>query len=126
VATREPDPLEFLPLPELLDLARAGEPNERIRYRDPIVAHGVDAIAALKPWLVDPTLRSFAAVVITEVGRMGGKAAAREALLSAIAKARHHRLHHHRPADPHSADEKSADRVPRQSRAGAPSGPRPK
>lgn len=69
-------------LGDLLASARKATPNDRITYRDPIVAHGAAAIAALQPWLSNRTLVSFAVVTIAAAGRTGPREAAAAALRS--------------------------------------------
>lgn len=71
-------------LDQLLTTARAASPGERIEYRDPIATHGVNAIAAISPWLGDPQLGAFAVRVIQAVGRQGHRAAAFGALESGL------------------------------------------
>lgn len=71
-------------LDELLATASAASPTERIEYRDPIATHGVNAIAAISPWLGDPQLGAFAVRVIQAVGRQGHRAAAFGALESGL------------------------------------------
>jgi hypothetical protein len=68
-------------LPELLEGARSANQHDRIQlYRDAIAQHGSDAIEAVEPWLTDPHLNWFAAVVIRRVADYGGKRSAIDAL----------------------------------------------
>ncbi len=79
-------------LADLLTAARSSTPAERIGYRDRISAHGKAAIAALIPWLTEPTLRSFAIRTITKAGQLGQRDAAVEALRTVPASAPRHVL----------------------------------
>ena len=63
-------------LQRLLDAARAASPYERIGYRDPIAAHGGEAITAVTPWLSDRVLAAFAVRVILYAGVVGDHEAA--------------------------------------------------
>jgi hypothetical protein len=55
-------------LAELLARAAAADGMTRIDFRDPIAAHGAEAIAALGPWLGDPRLAGFAVRAIERAG----------------------------------------------------------
>jgi hypothetical protein len=57
----------------LLEAADTAGPHERIQYRDPIARHGLAAIEAMTPWLVDRRLGAFAVRVITRVGENGDR-----------------------------------------------------
>ena len=63
-------------LQRLLDAARAASPYERIGYRDPIAAHGEEAITAVTPWLSDRVLAAFAVRVVLYAGAVGDHEAA--------------------------------------------------
>jgi hypothetical protein len=65
-------------LDRLVAAATAATPNDRIGYRDAIAAHGPAAVAAMRPLLASPSMRSFAIRVIEA-------AAARSARAEAIA-----------------------------------------
>jgi hypothetical protein len=56
------------PLDRLLAEAEAAPLADRIALRDPIAAHGADAIQALEPWLADRQLASFAVRAMTAAG----------------------------------------------------------
>lgn len=71
-------------LSALIKAARDAPPETRIQFRDPIAAHGPDAIAAVAPWLADPRLGAFAARVIAAVGRQGHAAEAVKAFTAAL------------------------------------------
>lgn len=58
-------------LQRLLDAARVASPYERIGYRDPIAAHGREAMTAVTPWLSDRVLAAFAVRVILYAGVIG-------------------------------------------------------
>jgi hypothetical protein len=55
-------------LSRLLDEARSAPSAARIELRDPIAAHGIKAIDALKPWLVDESMAAFAVRVLGRIG----------------------------------------------------------
>jgi len=67
----------------LLARAEGADPAHRIDLRDPIAAHGADAIEAVTPWLKDPALAAFAIRVIARVGLDGEREAAQTALRAA-------------------------------------------
>ena len=46
-------------LDALLVSAKTASPPERIQFRDPIAAHGTDAIATMTDWLSDARLGGF-------------------------------------------------------------------
>ncbi len=71
-------------LAALMKAAGDAPPETRISFRDPIAAHGVDAITAISPWLADPRLGAFAVRVIEAVGRQGHAAEAIHALTAAL------------------------------------------
>lgn len=71
-------------LKALLKAAHDAPPETRIQFRDPIAAHGPDAIVAITPWLADPRLGAFAARVIAAVGRQGHAADALKAFTAAL------------------------------------------
>jgi len=73
-------------LATLLARAEGADPAHRIDLRDPIAAHGVDAIEAVVPWLKDPALAAFAIRVIARVGQDGEREAAQAALRAARRK----------------------------------------
>ncbi|HUQ77530.1 MAG TPA: hypothetical protein VM427_01490 [Patescibacteria group bacterium] len=56
-------------LDAVLTAARDAEPSERIEFRDPIAAHGENAIEAMTDWLGDPRLAAFAIRVLEAIGR---------------------------------------------------------
>jgi hypothetical protein len=53
---------------ELLERARVAG-NDRIEWRDRLVAHGAPALQRIAPWLEDPILGFFAVIVIEPIGR---------------------------------------------------------
>lgn len=57
----------------LVERARRADPNERIDLRDPIAAHGVEAIDAMGEWLADPVLTRFAVRVVGRVADLGDR-----------------------------------------------------
>jgi hypothetical protein len=69
-------------LDRLVAAATAATPNDRIAFRDPIAAHGPAAVAAMRPLLASPTMRSFAIRVIEASAANGGRAEAITALSS--------------------------------------------
>jgi len=71
-------------LSALIKAARAAPPETRIQFRDPIAAHGAEAITAVTPWLADPRLGAFAARVIAAVGRQGHATEAVKAFTAAL------------------------------------------
>jgi hypothetical protein len=85
-----------LSLDELLERARSASGLDLEDWRQPIVAHGVDAIDAIKPWLTlqDQRLGWFAVTVIAWVGRAGhaddAVTALREARAQAPARVKQH------------------------------------
>jgi hypothetical protein len=56
-------------LDELLRRARKADPSSRIDLRDPIAAHGEQAIEAITDWLSEPRLFGFAIRVLERIGR---------------------------------------------------------
>jgi hypothetical protein len=56
-------------LDQLLASAGDADPSERIQFRDPIAAHGEDAIEAMTDWLGDQRLAAFAIRVLEVIGR---------------------------------------------------------
>ncbi|MBA2382262.1 MAG: hypothetical protein H0V73_09150 [Chloroflexi bacterium] len=56
-------------LDAVLSAASAAEPSERIEFRDPIAAHGENAIEAMTEWLGDSRLAAFAIRVLEVIGR---------------------------------------------------------
>ena len=60
----------------LLPLATAADPLVRMNLRDPIAAHGDDAIEAMTDWLADPRLAAFAIRVLGRIGRTEANRAA--------------------------------------------------
>jgi hypothetical protein len=64
----------------LLADARDADPAHRIDFRDPIAAHGAEAIEAVTPWLKDLTLAAFAIRVIARAG-LGGERETAQATL---------------------------------------------
>lgn len=56
-------------LDDLLALASAASPADRILLRDPIAAQGALAIEAMADWLLEPTLAAFAIRVLERIGR---------------------------------------------------------
>jgi len=75
-------------LSALVKAARDAPPETRIQFRDPIAAHGAEAITAVTPWLADPRLGAFAARVIAAVGRQGHATEAVKAFTAALSGAR--------------------------------------
>src|SRR5262245_27005737 len=68
-------------LDELLAQARDADPGDRIDFRDPIAAHGEDAIDPMTDWLDDPRLAAFA---IRVLARVGSEPANRTATIEAL------------------------------------------
>jgi hypothetical protein len=70
-------------LEDLLDKARRADATGRIGLRDPIAAFGLEAVAAMRPWVDDPKLGAFAVRIIertaTGLARTGAVAALAEA-----------------------------------------------
>jgi hypothetical protein len=54
-------------LERLLDTAAAASPADRIDLRDPIAAHGLEAIGPMAGWLHDPKLGPFAVRVMEKI-----------------------------------------------------------
>jgi hypothetical protein len=75
-----------LTLAELMDQAEAASGLDRIDFRDPIAAHGLEAIEAVLPWLDGP-LAWFAVAVIERAGMTGHKRTARRVLRSSLGAA---------------------------------------
>lgn len=67
-------------LDELVDAARRSSPEDRIRWRDPIAAHGMAGIDAVAPWLAEPVFAAFAIRVILRAGVDGQRDGATAAL----------------------------------------------
>jgi hypothetical protein len=65
------DPQRTIDLASLLDAARSAARSQRIAFRDPIAAHGEEAILGVRPWLADPVLAAFAVRVIERAGASG-------------------------------------------------------
>jgi hypothetical protein len=55
-------------LGEVLAAAADADPATRIEFRDPIAAHGDDAIEAMTDWLADERLAAFAIRVLMKIG----------------------------------------------------------
>ena len=70
-------------LATLLARAEGADPADRIDLRDPIAAHGSEAIEAVTPWLKVPALAAFAIRVIARAGLDGERDAAQAALRQA-------------------------------------------
>ncbi len=71
-------------LAELLRVAFAASPGERVQYRDAIAAFGTAALPALARWLTDARLGAFAVRVLEAIGRRpDGRADAIRALAQA-------------------------------------------
>jgi hypothetical protein len=81
-------------LDQLLDAAEVAGPGERIEFRDPIAAHGANAIAPLRRWLGDARLSAFA---VRTLERIAAEPTSRKAVLDAL-----------RAADPASVPEPEA------------------
>lgn len=69
----------------LLRAAREATPSDRIGYRDPIAAFGLDAIETMGAWLEDPRLGAFAVRVLE---RMAGNADHRQASIGRLVSGR--------------------------------------
>lgn len=69
-------------LDEALAAARAADRSIRIEWRDPVAAHGIEALEAVEPWIADPELGAFAVRVIVAIGLAGETDAAIGSLLS--------------------------------------------
>jgi hypothetical protein len=54
-------------LEDLLQQARDATPATRIDYRNPIAAHGLEAVEVMRDWLGDPKLGAFAVRVLRRV-----------------------------------------------------------
>ena len=63
----ESDPAEGLGA--LIEAAASAEPDERIAFRDPIVAMGHQAVAPVAAWVEDPRLGAFAVRVLERLAR---------------------------------------------------------
>ena len=87
-----------LTLDELLERARNTSGLVRLDWRDPIAAHGVAAIEAIKSWLADPGSGFFATIVIRRIGQSGHTEPALNALRDGIVAAPHHVREHIRTA----------------------------
>jgi hypothetical protein len=70
-------------LAELVARARGSTPNHRIDLRDPIAAHGAEAVDAVAEWLADPQLTRFAVRVIGRAADLGSREPAITTLLLA-------------------------------------------
>jgi hypothetical protein len=81
------DPEQPMDLATLLEHARSASPAQRIEWRDPIVAHGADAIEGVAPWLADEVLAAFAVRVIEHAGLAGHEALAGKVLRGARKRA---------------------------------------
>jgi hypothetical protein len=68
-------------LDALLAEAQTADPLTRIEYRDPIAAHGEQAIDAMTDWLGDPRLAAFAIRVLERIAR---EPANREAVVATL------------------------------------------
>jgi hypothetical protein len=64
----------------LLRAASEADGLTRIEFRDPIAAHGAEAVRRLEPWLNDARLARFAVVTIVAAAAHGATAEARAAL----------------------------------------------
>jgi hypothetical protein len=78
IASRE------LPLDELISRARAASVWDVGDWCALIVPHGIAAIDAMSPWLMDPWFGASAAIVITQVGGQGFASRALRALRLAL------------------------------------------
>lgn len=78
------DAARDLSLEELLERARATPGLARLDWRDPIVARGLPALEAIKPWLASPELGNFAVIVIRWIGDLGHKDVALRTLQEGI------------------------------------------
>lgn len=70
-------------LAALIARAETADPAHRIDLRDPIAAHGAEAIEAVAPWLKVPSLAAFAIRVIARAGLDGEREAAQAAIRAA-------------------------------------------
>ena len=77
-------------LADLLELARAAGPANRIGYRDEIAAHGAAAVAALRSLITDASMRAFAIRTIERAATYGARDQAIEALRGLPADAPEH------------------------------------
>ena len=68
----------------LLALAATADPLVRMELRDPIAAHGDDAIEAMTDWLTDRRLAAFAIRVLGRIGRIGRIDANRAAVIASL------------------------------------------
>jgi len=71
-------------LARLLDLAENADPGTRIEYCAPVAQHGVEAVAAVGPWLSDPRLGRFAVRVVAAAARHGAQDEAVRVLLDVL------------------------------------------
>jgi hypothetical protein len=55
-------------LDALLEEAKKADPGDRIRFRDPIASHGLEAIPHMEGWLGEPRLGAFAVRVLERIG----------------------------------------------------------
>jgi len=70
-------------LSTLLKEAERASGMDRIEWRDPIAAHGAEAIEAVQPWLESQVFSAFAIRVIERAGTNGQIALATQVLRSA-------------------------------------------
>ena len=73
-------------LEKLVARAAAAPPVERIELRDKIAAYGPEAVAAMTPWLTNPSLGAFAVRVVGKAADAGAQAQAMAALKQALGR----------------------------------------
>lgn len=78
----DPEALPGISLSDALVGARRADRQTRIEWRDRIADHGIAAIDAVSPWVLEPDYGAFAVRVIEAVGRTGDRDAAIAALAS--------------------------------------------
>ncbi len=76
--------LDDLDFDQLLIGAAESPPSSRIEFRDPIARHGVPAVEAMLPWLIDRQLAAFAVRVIRKAADFGAKQEAIAALRASL------------------------------------------
>jgi hypothetical protein len=73
-------PLVSKILDDLLHQAERADASDRIELRDPIAAHGTEAIDRVAPWLEDDRLGAFAVRVLEAIAQTGDRAPALNSL----------------------------------------------
>ena len=75
-------------LEKLIAEAEAAPVSRRIELRDPIAAYGVEAVAAVQPWLKDEQMAAFAVRVLGRICGSGATGEAAEAALKTLRSAK--------------------------------------